>query len=132
MIFDTGGGRKLQNAFSGDKPIFIQVREMIEDQIVDNILKEEEQVPSTTQLVSFYKINHGTVTKGVNQLVDEGILYKKRGIGVFVAKGARQRLVEQRKKSFVDDYILPLIDEANKLEITESEIIDCIIDNKRR
>ncbi|HKM00489.1 MAG TPA: GntR family transcriptional regulator [Sedimentibacter sp.] len=114
------------NKFDNNKPIFIQVREIIEDQIVNDLLKEEDQAPSTNQMVSFYKINHATVTKGVNQLVDEGILYKKRGIGMFVAKDAKNRLVGKRKQAFADEYVVPLLQEAEKLGISENEIIELI------
>lgn len=113
-------------SFDSNKPIFIQIREKIEDQIVNDQLKEEEQAPSTNQLVSFYKINHATVTKGVNQLVDEGILYKKRGIGMFVAPGAKQKLLEKRKDVFADDYVYPLVQEAVKLGITDTEVLEMI------
>ena len=109
-----------------DKPIYMQIREKIEDQIVNNQLKEGDQAPSTNQLVSFYKINHATVSKGVNQLVDEGILYKKRGIGMFVAEGARDTLIQKRKEAFVDEYIVKLVLEAEKLGITDDEIVDHI------
>lgn len=114
----------LNRGFDNGKPIFIQVREILEDLIVNDQLKEGEQAPSTNQLVDFYKINHATVTKGVNQLVDEGILYKKRGIGMFVAEGAKNKLVKQRKDAFADDYVIPLVKEAIKLGITASEVID--------
>lgn len=116
----------MNNNFTQDKPIYIQIREKIEDQIINNQLKEGEQAPSTNQLVNFYKINHVTVAKGVNQLVDEGILYKKRGIGMFVAKGAREKLIEKRKNAFVQEYIVGLVEEADKLGISEEEIIDLI------
>lgn len=116
----------LSRLLEPDKPIYMQIREKIEDQIVNNQLKEGDQAPSTNQLVSFYKINHATVSKGVNQLVDEGILYKKRGIGMFVAEGARKTLIQKRKDAFVDDYIVGLVQEAEKLSITEHEIIEYI------
>ncbi|GEN87851.1 GntR family transcriptional regulator [Oceanobacillus sp. FSL W8-0428] len=116
----------MSTQFRSDKPIFIQVREQIEDQIVNNQLKEGEQAPSTNQLVQFYKINHATISKGVTQLVDEGILYKKRGVGMFVAEGAKQKLVQKRKQAFMDDYVIGLVQEAEKLRITENEIIDLI------
>ncbi|WOO34871.1 GntR family transcriptional regulator [Anaerocolumna sp. AGMB13020] len=116
----------MNTTFDNNKPIFIQIREKIEDQIVNNQLKEEEQAPSTNQLVSFYKINHATVAKGVNQLVEEGILYKKRGIGMFVAAGAKEKLMNKRKEVFVDDYIVPLVQEALKLGISEGEITEMI------
>ncbi len=116
----------MNTTFDNNKPIFIQIREKIEDQIVNDQLKEEEQAPSTNQLVSFYKINHATVAKGVNQLVEEGILYKKRGIGMFVAAGAKEKLMNKRKEVFVDDYIVPLVQEAVKLGISEVEITEMI------
>lgn len=116
----------MSKPFEQDKPIYIQIREKIEDQILNNQLKEGDQAPSTNQLVNFYKINHVTVSKGINQLVDEGILYKKRGIGMFVAEGAREKLVSKRKESFVEDYIVSLVQEAEKLGITEGEIITYI------
>lgn len=118
--------------FDQDKPIYIQVREKIEDQIINYQLKEGEQAPSTNQLVNFYKINHATVSKGVNQLVDEGILYKKRGIGMFVAEGAREKLVQKRKRTFIEDYIVNLVQEAEKLGITEKEIVSYIKQVKGR
>lgn len=122
----------MSKRFESDKPIYIQVREKIEDQIINDQLKEGEQAPSTNQLVNFYKINHATVSKGVNQLVEEGILYKKRGIGMFVAEGARKKLVQKRKESFIDDYIVKLVQEANKLGITENEIVRFIHKVKER
>ncbi|KYG90102.1 GntR family transcriptional regulator [Metasolibacillus sp. FSL H7-0170] len=122
----------MNHLFDKDKPIYQQIREKIEDQIVNGQLLEEEQAPSTNQLVSFYKINHATVSKGINQLVEEGILYKKRGIGMFVAAEAREKLMKKRKEAFVDQYVVALIQEANKLEISEQEIIELIKQVKER
>ena len=90
------------------------------------------QAQSTNQLVNFYKINHATVSKGITQLVDEGILFKKRGNGMFVAEGAKKTLVQQRKKAFVDNYVTGLVQEAEKLGITEQEIIELIKSTKGR
>lgn len=120
------------NPSDSTKPLFVQIRELIEDQIVNDQLKEGDQAPSTNQLVNFYKINHATVSKGITQLVDEGILFKKRGIGMFVAEGAKKTLVKQRKKAFVDNYVTGLILEAEKLGITEDEIIELIKSTKGR
>ncbi|RNC97632.1 GntR family transcriptional regulator [Lysinibacillus halotolerans] len=114
------------NLLDQDKPIYVQIREKIEDQIVDEQLKEGEQAPSTNQLVSFYKINHATVSKGVNQLVEEGILFKKRGIGMFVAEGAREKLIQKRKDAFLDNFVVGLVQEANKLGISDQELFDLI------
>ena len=120
----------MSNMFDSNKPIFLQVRELIEDQIVNDQLKEGDQAPSTNQLVNFYKINHATVSKGINQLVEEGILFKKRGIGMFVAEGAKKTLMGQRKKAFVANYVTRLVQEAKKLGITQEEIIDLIKNTK--
>ncbi len=116
----------MNTGLDNNKPIFIQIRELIEDQIVNNQLKEGEQAPSTNQLVSFYKINHATVTKGVNQLVDEGILFKKRGIGMFVAEGAKKKLMEKRKEAFMDEYVAPMILEASKIGISLDDLLSLI------
>jgi GntR family transcriptional regulator len=109
-----------------NKPIFIQVREKIEDDIVNNDLKEGEQAPSTNQLVKFYKINHATAAKGINQLVEEGILFKKRGIGMFVAEGAREKLLKKRRDAFLNNFIVGLIQEAKKLGISEDDLYHLI------
>jgi DNA-binding transcriptional regulator YhcF (GntR family) len=108
------------------RPIFMQIAERIEDDIIEGRLSEESQVPSTTQFASFYKINPATAAKGVNLLVDENILYKKRGIGMFVAKGAKARLIEKRKESFYEQYVVAMIREAEKLGITKEQLTDMI------
>ncbi|WP_010271913.1 GntR family transcriptional regulator [Paenibacillus senegalensis] len=122
----------MSKPFDQDKPIYVQIRERIEDQIINDQLKEGDQAPSTNQLVSFYKINHATVSKGINSLVDEEILYKKRGIGMFVASGAKQKLIQKRKASFIEDYVVKLVHEADKLGITDNEMIQLIQQVKRR
>ncbi|MBP1970668.1 DNA-binding transcriptional regulator YhcF (GntR family) [Virgibacillus natechei] len=116
----------MKNLFNEDKPIYKQVREQIEDQIINKQLHPNDQAPSTNQLVSFYKINHATVSKGINQLIEEEILYKKRGIGMFVTEGSREKLLDKRRELFIEDYIVTLVQEANKLEITNEEILKFI------
>ncbi|GIN90890.1 GntR family transcriptional regulator [Siminovitchia terrae] len=108
------------------RPIFIQIAERIEDDIISGILVEESQVPSTNQFAAFYKINPATAAKGVNLLVDEGILYKKRGIGMFVTEGARTKVIEKRKELFFEQYIVTMIHEAKKLGITTDQLTDMI------
>ncbi|MCU9595869.1 GntR family transcriptional regulator [Caldibacillus thermolactis] len=122
----------MSKLLDNNKPIYLQIREKIEDQILRDILKEGEQAPSTNQLVNFYKVNHQTVAKGVNQLVDEGILYKKRGVGMFVSEGAKETLIKKRKEQFVDNYIIHLIEEAKILGITDEELITLIKKAKER
>lgn len=108
------------------RPIFVQIAERIEDDIIEGGLPEESQVPSTNQFASFYKINPATAAKGVNLLVDEGILYKKRGIGMFVSKGARALVIDKRKEQFFEQYIVSMIHEAKKLGITADQLTDMI------
>lgn len=108
------------------RPIFIQIAERIEDDIIEGILPEESQVLSTNQFAVFYKINPATAAKGVNMLVDEGILYKKRGIGMFVAEGARAKVIEKRKEQFYEEYVVTMIREAKKLGISAEQLTDMI------
>lgn len=109
-----------------EKSIYIQIKEMIENDVLRNILLEEERVPSTNELAKLYAINPATAAKGVNILVDEGILYKKRGIGMFVATGAKKQIMEKRKKNFYNDYVKSLMAEADSLGISRQELIAMI------
>ncbi len=109
-----------------EKSIYIQIKEMVENDILRNILLEEERVPSTNELAKLYAINPATAAKGINLLVDEGILYKKRGIGMFVAEGAKKQIMEKRKRNFYNDYVKSLMAEAGSLGITKKELVDMI------
>lgn len=108
------------------KPIFVQIAEMIENDIVDGVLAEEAQVPSTNEFAAFHRINPATAARGVNRLVDDGILYKKRGIGMFVAAGARAVLVGKRRENFYEQFIAPLAREALKLGIDGVQLADML------
>jgi DNA-binding transcriptional regulator YhcF (GntR family) len=109
-----------------NRPIFVQIAERIENDIIAGELDEEAQVPSTNQFASFYQINPATAAKGVNLLVDQGILYKKRGLGMYVASGARARLLEKRREQFYEQYVVTMIREAEKLSITQEQLADMI------
>ncbi|NIK77104.1 DNA-binding transcriptional regulator YhcF (GntR family) [Paenibacillus castaneae] len=109
-----------------NRPIFMQIAERIENDIIEEGLLEESQVPSTNQFAVFYQINPATAAKGVNLLVDQGILYKKRGIGMFVAAGARAILMEKRKEQFYEQYVVTMMREADKLGITSEQLTDMI------
>lgn len=104
------------------RPIFLQIAEQLESQIIDGSMREETQVPSINDLAAFHRINPATALKGINLLVDAGILYKRRGIGMFVAEGARQRLVAARTEAFQDQYVRPLVAQANALGITPEQL----------
>lgn len=113
-----------------EKSIYIQIKEMIEDDILRDVLLEEERVPSTNELARLYAINPATAAKGVNLLVDEGILYKKRGIGMFVATGAKAQIQGKRREQFYDNYVKSLMVEAMSLGITKKELVAMILDAK--
>ena len=104
------------------RPIFLQIAEAIENDIIAGALAEETQVPSTNEFAAFYRINPATALKGVNLLVDDGILYKKRGIGMFVAEGAQARIVTKRRDQFSAEYVRPLVQEAEKLGISSADL----------
>jgi DNA-binding transcriptional regulator YhcF (GntR family) len=116
----------MSSLIGDDRPIFAQIAERIENDIIDGVLPEESQVPSTNQFAAYYKINPATAAKGVNLLVDQGILYKKRGIGMFVAEGARSTLLEMRKEQFYEQYVVSMLAEARKLGITEAQLAQMI------
>ena len=110
--------------FRNDSPIFQQIAEMLEDAILSGAYPEETAVPSITEFSVVYKINPATANKGVNLLVDAGYLYKKRGVGMFVAEGARERILAARKQRFYRDYAHPTAQEARRLGILEQELAE--------
>lgn len=103
-------------------PIFRQIAGQIEDAIVDGSLAEESQAPSSNELAAFHRINPATAAKGLSQLTTDGVLYKRRGVGMFVAPGAREQLLKRRRSEFADQYVEPLLAEARKLGITVPEL----------
>src|SRR5690348_2333199 len=104
-------------------PLFVQVADRLAGEIADGGLAEGERVPSTNELAAFYRINPATAAKGINVLTDDGLLEKRRGIGMFVAAGARQRLLAERRKRFADRYVDPLVTEAGRLGIDADELV---------
>lgn len=109
-----------------EKSIYLQIAEMIETDILRDILLEEERVPSTNELAKLYAINPATAAKGVNILVDEGVLYKKRGIGMFVSAGAKEAILSRRKNEFYDNYVKRLLEEAASIGLGKEEVIQLI------
>ena len=116
----------MQLDFNSDIPIYLQLKQAIEDDIVSGIFKEESQIPSTTEISATYRINPATVLKGMALLTDEGVLYKKRGLGMFVCTGAAEQIREKRRRLFYEKYIVSLLEEAGKLGIGKEELIRLI------
>jgi GntR family transcriptional regulator len=109
-----------------DTPLFAQVARRLAEEIAAGGLAEGERVPSSNEMATYYRINPATAAKGISMLADEGLLEKRRGIGMFVAVGARQQLLEQRRKQFTERHIEPMIAEASRLGIDADELAELI------
>ena len=108
------------------KPLFVQIAEQVEASILDGSIAEESQAPSTNELAVFHRINPATAAKGVNMLVDKGVLYKRRGIGMFVAPGARELLLKERRSDFAERYVQPLLAEARRIGLGPEDVADMV------
>ena len=112
--------------FRSDKPIYLQLAEGLEDAILSGVYTEENKIPSTTEISITYKINPATALKGVNLLVNEDIVYKKRGVGMFVRQGATEKIRNKRKVDFYESFVKTLIQEAKKIGITKQEVVQMV------
>lgn len=112
--------------FQGEKPIFLQLAEQLENGILSGAYPEGSQVPSITEYAAAYQINPATALKGINQLVNAGLLYKKRGIGMFVAPGAQEVLRKQRSEDFYHDYVQTMVREGKGLGLTLEQLTDLV------
>jgi GntR family transcriptional regulator len=118
--------------FDEGTPLFVQIAEQIADDIVDGGLAEGARVPSTNELAAFHRINPATAGKGINVLVDSGVVEKKRGLGMFVAPGARDRLRSERRARFAEQYVLPMLAEANRLDLDTPTLMALIQESRLR
>lgn len=122
-------GDAMQSKLVGETTIYQQIAKTIEDDILKDVLTEQDVVPSTNQLAKFYTINPATAAKGVNLLVDEGILYKKRGLGIYVSQGAKEMIIKKRKQQFYQELLTKILIEAKYLNISKEELADMILNN---
>lgn len=113
--------------FDDRSPIYRQIAEQIKQAIMTGELQAEEQVMSTNQYAAFYRINPATAARAFQELVDEGLLYKKRGIGMFVSPGAREQLRARRRERFFTDVVEPMVAEAEAIGIPLREIADRLL-----
>lgn len=104
----------------------MQIAQQLEDSIFTGIFPEETKVPSTNEVSALLDINPHTVLKGMNILVQDEIIYKKRGLGMYVKEGAVNRIMKKRQEQFYDQYVSVLLDEATKLQMTKEEVIALI------
>lgn len=112
--------------FDSDIALYQQVAEEISEGIFNGSYAEGTQIPSTTEISKNYKINPATILKGMNQLVEEKLIEKKRGLGMFVAIGAQQKVLNQRKDNFINKELLKVLDEAKKLNIGQEQLIELV------
>ncbi|MGB4779764.1 GntR family transcriptional regulator [Microbacterium sp.] len=108
------------------RALFLQIAGSVEESIIDGSLTEGTRAPSTNELAAFYRINPATAAKGISMLVDKGVLVKRRGIGMFVATGARDQLLAERRAAFADRFISPLLAEAGTLRLSADDLIHLI------
>lgn len=116
----------MRGALSEQSLIYLQIAQMLEDDILRGVYREEEQVPSTNELARGYNINPATAAKGLNLLVGDGILYKRRGIGMFVAPGAGEAVKKKRRDAFYQGYVKPLVREGRSLDLTGAHLLDMV------
>ena len=116
----------MHGTLSDQSLIYLQIAQMLEDDILRGVYREEEQVPSTNELARAYNINPATAAKGINLLVAGGILYKRRGIGMFVAPGAGEKVRDKRRAAFYEGYVRPLIREGRSLGLDEGALLDMV------
>jgi GntR family transcriptional regulator len=109
--------------FDDRSPIYQQIADKIKEDILSGALGEDEQVMSTNQYASFYRINPATAAKGFHQLIEEGVLYKRRGIGMFVSPQAREKLRTERRERFFEQVVDSMIAEARVIGIPLAEIV---------
>jgi DNA-binding transcriptional regulator YhcF (GntR family) len=109
-------------------PIFAQIADRLTDEVADGTLAEGERIPSTNELATFHRVNPATAARALSVLVDEGIAEKRRGVGMFVAAGARERLMRVRRRQFADSYVRPLVTEAHRLGLGRQELLALVRD----
>lgn len=122
----------MKNKLDETRPIYIQIKEYIEDNILNDSILPGERVPSTNELAKFYRINPATARQGMNELVAEEVLRKQRGVGMFVTERAKEILMENRKEHFYKHFIIPLKNEAEKLQISDAQLVDMLQKKEER
>ena len=112
--------------FNEGIPIYLQIKEEIENAILTNTIREEDKVPSIRELAQQYRLNPQTISNAVSELLNEGILYKKRGIGMFVEKGAQKKLKKKKDNEFRNSDLKKLVLKSKSLGITKTELMNIL------
>ena len=118
--------------FDDRSPIYRQIADQIKEDVVRGVLADNAQIMSTNQYAASFRINPATAAKAFQELIDEGVLYKRRGVGMFVQPGAREKLLAQRRKRFFEDVVDPVAEQAAVLGIDVDDIVRRLRDGGKR
>jgi len=118
--------------FDPNVPLFLQVKEDIENMILSGAVQEDEKLPSVREMARDYELNPNTVNSAIGELLNADIIYKKRGIGMFVKQGVKEKLLKQRLESFETEEVENLVQQARMLGISEAKLVSLISSRYRR
>lgn len=107
-------------------PLFVQIAEHLAEEIIDGTVAEGDRVPSSNEFALYHRINPATAAKGINVLVDQGLLEKRRGVGMFVVHGAREKLMARRREEFAAHFVAPMVAEARRLGLDDDTLLGLI------
>ena len=116
--------------WNDSQPIYRQLRDLVVERIMDGSFAEGEAVPSVRQVASDYQINHLTVGKAYQELVDEGLLEKRRGLGMFVTSGARNSLTNNEQERFLQDEVPAFAERVRILGLPMNEVVGLLMNNR--
>ncbi|VAV98632.1 Transcriptional regulator, GntR family [hydrothermal vent metagenome] len=112
-----------------DQPIYLQLKEQIMAMIIDGVLEEGEALPSVRKVAVDYQINPITASKAYAELVDEGLVEKRRGLGMFILEGARKNLLNAEQKKFIEQEWPEIIKRISLLGLDARQLIETAENN---
>ncbi len=113
-----------------EEKVYVQIAKTLENEIISGAIKEGDVILSTHLCAERFSVNPATAAKGVGLLTAAGVLEKKRGIGLFVAQGARDAIMERRKKEFRETKVAELLAEAHMLGISKTDLLAILMSSK--
>ncbi|EAQ99481.1 GntR family transcriptional regulator [Congregibacter litoralis] len=112
------------------QPIYRQLRDLVVQRVMDGSFPEGEAIPSVRQVATDYRINHLTVGRAYQELVEMGLLEKRRGLGMFVAPGARKSLTNDEQQRFLDEELPAFVARIQMLGLETEEVVEQIMKNQ--
>lgn len=109
------------------QPIYRQLKDRVVERIMDGTFAEGEAVPSVRQVAADFQINHLTVSKAYQELVDIGLLEKRRGLGMFVTQGARKSLTSDEQRRFVEEEVPAFAERVRRLGMDMNEVVEYLV-----